>query len=153
MKTQRSADIASGLFLAALGLLVIIAAMSIQAAFAERLPPRTLPVVLGCVTIVTGLLLAYRAWRFKGQDPAIDWPDKEGWKRVLVGFGSLVVYLVLIDPIGMPLATLIFTSFLIWYLDRRVVRSVVIGVITAAIILFVFIRILELTFPVGPLHW
>jgi hypothetical protein len=53
----------------------------------------------------------------------------------------------------MPLATLFFSSFLIWYLDGRVVRAIVIGVITAAIILFVFIRILELTFPVGPLQW
>jgi len=153
LKTRRSADIASGLCLAALGLLVIIAAMSIRSAFAERLPPRTLPLLLGCVTIFTGLLLAFRAWRFRGEDPVIDWPDKGGWKRVLVCFGSLIVFLVLIQPIGMPLATLFFSSFLIWYLDGRVVRAIVIGVITAAIILFVFIRMLELTFPVGPLQW
>jgi len=98
-------------------------------------------------------LLALKSWRFKGPDPAIEWPDREGWMRVSVSFVSLFVYLYLIEPIGMPLASLVFLAFLIWYMDRRLVRAVIIAVVTAAILFFGFIRGLELSFPVGPLQW
>ena len=104
MKTQRTADTAAGLFLAGLGLVVVVASFNIQSAMAERLPARTLPLLFGFTTLFAGVLLALKSWRFKGPDPAIEWPDREGWMRVSVSFVSLFVYLYLIEPIGMPLA-------------------------------------------------
>jgi putative tricarboxylic transport membrane protein len=149
MTTQRSADIISGIFLALVGVLVIVAALDIQTTFGERLPPRTLPVALGLTTLVTGTLLSIRSYRHPEVILTVDWPDREGWVRLIVTFFSLVVYLALMEILGVPIATLVFSTFLIWYLDRKFVRSLAIGVITAVVIEVVFVRILQLSFPAG----
>jgi TRAP-type C4-dicarboxylate transport system permease small subunit len=136
------------------GVVFIVAAFDIPSALAERLPARTLPLAMGCATMVTSLLLALRSWRSSPSEPIpIDWPKPEGWCRVGVTFLSVFGYVALIAPIGMPLATLAFCAFLIWYLERRIVRAVLVGAVTAAIVLYGFIHALEVTFPVGPFNW
>jgi hypothetical protein len=47
VKTQESADIASGCFLILLGIIVLVAASQIRGGMEERLPPRTLPYMVG----------------------------------------------------------------------------------------------------------
>ena len=68
MRTQRSADIAAGVFLVALGLVVLIAALDIQSFFGEVLPPRTLPFTLAISTMLGGLLLSIRAYLYRGPE-------------------------------------------------------------------------------------
>jgi putative tricarboxylic transport membrane protein len=149
MTTQRSADIVSGIVLALLGTAVVVAAFDIQSTFGERLPPRTLPLILGLTTVLTGVLLSIRSYRHAEMDLTVDWPDNEGRVRLAVTFVSLVIYLVIMEVLGVPLATLVFSTFLIWYLDRKFVRSLAIGVITALVIEMVFVRILQLSLPAG----
>ena len=79
----------------------------------------------------------------------MEWPDREGWFRLLVTFVSLTVYLALIEPLGVAVASFLFSTFLIWYLDRRFVRSICVGAAVALVIQFVFVRILQLSFPAG----
>ena len=67
MKTQRTADIQSGIFLAVLGLVILGAATQITGGLEERLPPRTLPYTMGFFVFFGGLLLAVKSWRFKGE--------------------------------------------------------------------------------------
>jgi putative tricarboxylic transport membrane protein len=155
MRTQRSADIESGFFLAALGILVIVAATQITGGMEERLPPRTLPYSMGFTILITGLLLALRSWRFTGPDSTIAWPDRTGWKNVLVTLVSIAIYLALIDPLGMPISTTLFVTFSVWYLwegPRRIPYAIITGVLSGAVVYFLFITLLELSFPVGPLQ-
>jgi hypothetical protein len=152
MKTQRSADIASGLFLVFFGLVVLYAATSITGGMEERLPPRTLPYFLGATVLLAGLLLAIRSWRFQGKDPAIKWPDRKGSIRVLVTFVSLILYAYLINLLGMPLATAMFVAFLVWYLwlgRHRVLYALLTGVISGVVVFYLFMQFLELSFPAG----
>lgn len=149
MTTQRTTDIVSGLVLAALGTAVIIAALDIQSVFGERLPPRTLPMGLGFTTLITGLLLTIRAYLYRGEDLIVHWPDRDGWARLGITFATLVAYLLLIEPLGVAVATLIFAAVLIWYLDRKLIRALCIGLIVALVIQFVFVRFLQLPFPQG----
>ena len=152
MKTQRTADIAVGFFLALLGFVAILAALKIQGSAEVRLHPGTLPYILGWTLLGAGLLLAGEAWRFRERDRPIQWPDTLGTLRVLVTLGSLTVYLALMFPLGMPLSTFVFMVFLVWYLGRyRVVTAVLIALASAASVYLLFIRLLELPFPVGPL--
>ena len=151
MKTQRSADIAGGCFLAFLGLLTILAATQIKGGLEERLPPRTLPYVVGVIISISGALLAIRSWRFRGEDPAIKWPDRPGIIRVLVTIVTLALSLALMDPLGLPLSTFLYVSFTVWYLGRyRLWYPLLIGFLSGAISYVVFIYLLELSFPVGP---
>jgi hypothetical protein len=152
VKTQRSADTASGLFLVFFGLVVLYAATKITGGMEERLPPRTLPYFLGTTVLLAGLLLAIKSWRYRGQNLAIKWPDRKGFARVLVAFVSLIIYTGLIDPLGMPLATAIFVAFLVWSLWRRrhaVLYALLTGVISGVVVFYLFMRFLELNFPAG----
>lgn len=152
MKTQRSADIAAGCFLSILGLVVVFAATGIKGGMDERLPPRTLPYVLGCTMIGAGAILAFKTWRLRGKETFINWPDRAGAVRVLVTLATLAIYIALIELLGLPIDTLLFVSFLVWYLGRyRIIYSAMIGLISAAVVYFLFIFFLELSFPVGPL--
>jgi hypothetical protein len=152
MRTQRSADKSSGISLAVLGVVVIVASYGITSPIADRLPPHTLPLVLGWTTLATGVLLALRAWRSRSEGAVVDWPDREGTIRVIVNLVSLAAFIALILPLGMPLATWAYVTFAIWYLDRRIIRAGIIGFVSGAVVFYVFVRFLELSFPLGPLQ-
>lgn len=152
MRTQRAADIASGAFLSLLGLVVVLAALKIAGSPDVRMQPRTLPLILGCIILVSGPILAARGWRFRGEDRGVRWPDRAGAARVLVTLASLTGYLLLMDPLGLPLSTVPFVAFLVWYLGGyRAVWAAALGLASGATVYVVFIRLLELSFPVGPL--
>lgn len=151
MKTQRSADIAGGCFLTFLGLVTIFAATRIKGGMEERLPPRTLPYVIGFIILVSGVFLAIRSWRFRGEDPVIKWPDRPGTIRIFVTLVSLLIYIALMGLLGLPLSTFLFISFLVWYLGRyRILYALFIGFLSGLISYILFIYLLELSFPVGP---
>jgi hypothetical protein len=151
LKTQRSADIAGGCFLAFLGLVTLFAASRITGGLEERLPPRTLPYTVGVIILACGVLLAIRSWRFRGEDPVIKWPDWRGVIRVLITLVSVGVYLALMDPLGLPLSTFLYVFFTVWYLGKyRLWYPLLIGLLSGAISYVVFIYLLELSFPVGP---
>jgi len=151
LKTQRSADIAGGCFLTFLGLVTIFAATRIKGGMEERLPPRTLPYVIGFIILVSGVFLAIRSWRFRGEDPVIKWPDRPGTIRIFVTLVSLLIYIALMGLLGLPLSTFLFISFLVWYLGRyRILYALFIGFLSGLISYILFIYLLELSFPVGP---
>ena len=151
MRTQRSADIVGGGCLALLGLVVIVAASQVAGGMEERLPPRTLPYTTGVAILVTGAALAVRSWRSRGPDTPIKWPDREGAIRVLVSLAALGAYVALLTPLGMPLATVLFVAFLIWYLGRTgLAYAAALGLASGAAVLFLFMKLLELSLPAGP---
>jgi len=150
LRTQRSADIVGGCFLAFLGLVTLLAASKITGGLEERLPPRTLPYTVGVIILICGALLAIRAWRLRGEDPVIKWPDRRGIIRVLITLVSVGVYLALMDPLGLPLSTFLYVSFTVWYLGKyRPWYPLLIGFLSGAISYVVFIYLLELSFPMG----
>ena len=152
MKSQRFGDIASGVCLALLGLVVVLAAFQIKGAPDVRMQPRTLPLILGCIVGVAGAALAFRAWRYHGPARVVPWPDRVGTLRVGVTFASLVVFLFLVEPLGMPLGSSLLVGFLVWYLgDYRPIYAGLLGLATGGTIYWVFIRLLSLSFPIGPL--
>ena len=153
MKTVKSADIVSGILAILLGTVVLYAATGITGGLEERLPPRTLPYVLGGSILAAGLLLVIRSWRFQGENPAIKWPDRAGMIRVIVILASLAVYIALIDILGMPISTVLYVAFTVWYLwmgRYAILCAAVTGVLSGAVVMYLFIQFLELSFPLGP---
>jgi hypothetical protein len=153
MRSQRRGDIVAGCFIALLGAVVIIAASRIPGDPGERLPPRTLPYAVGFMTLAGGAGLAVKAWRFRGQDPQIKWPDRDGALRILVNLLLLALFVALMDPLGMPIATALYVAFSVWYLDRkRIVAALLTGAGSGVVVYYLFIRLLELQFPLGLLQ-
>ena len=152
MRTQRAADMASGMFLCLLGIILVLASFRIAGSPDVRLHPRTLPLILGWVIAAAGLVLATQAWRFRGEDRIIKWPDRAGMLRVSVTLLGLAVYLALMEPLGLPLSTTLYIGFLAWYLGRyRVLWAAALGLLSGATVYIVFIRLLQLSFHAGPL--
>jgi uncharacterized membrane protein HdeD (DUF308 family) len=153
LKKQTSADIVGGCFLAVLGLFTLFAASMIKGGMEERLPPRTLPYVVGSIILISGIILAIKSFRFKGEDPTIQWPDRQGTMRILVTLISLIFYIGLVTPLGLPLSTFLYVSFSVWYLGTyRILYALLIGFVSGAISWLLFIYLLELSFPMGPFH-
>ena len=152
MKSQRFSDMASGLFLVFLGLVVVVAASQIKGAPDVRMQPRTLPLILGFIVGVAGAALAIRAWRYHGPVRDVPWPGREGLRRVLTTLAALAVFLFLMQPLGMPLGSCLLVGFLVWYLGGyRPIYAGLLGLATGGMIYLVFIRLLNLSFPIGPL--
>jgi putative tricarboxylic transport membrane protein len=150
VKTQRAADTAVGCFIALLGLLVLYASTMISLRGVHRLSPRTFPYAVGFLLLSCGIGLAFKSWRFRGEDVKLKWPDREGITIILVNLMSLAFYIVLMNLLGLPLSTFLYVTFSIWYLKRsKWVTAIVIGVIFGVVSYYVFIRLLTLSFPAG----
>ena len=150
MKTQRG-RYRRGVLVALFGIFIIYASTLITGGAAHRLPPETFPMVVGILLLLCGSGLALKSWSIRGADLAIKWPDREGVRTILVTLASVACYIVLLNPLGLPLASFLYIAFSIWYLKRsKWLLAIVISLITAVISYFLFIRLLALSFPAGP---
>lgn len=143
-------DIVSGFVIAGIGLAFLVSSLSITDLLGERLPPWLLPMSLSAITVVAGLALSLKSWR---STPAVDieveWPDRSSFLFLLIFVGVTAAYLVLINVIGMPLATACYVTATVWQLNKRIVQALIVAVITAVIVHYVFSIGLEMNFPSG----
>jgi hypothetical protein len=145
MNTQRAGDIASGIFLSLLGAFVVWAALGIKGAPDMRMHPRTLPLILGWTVGIAGGALAFHAWRYRGPARMVSWPDRVGTLRVGMTLAALVIFLFLVEPLGMPLGSGLLVAFLVWYLGgHRPILAGLLGLATGGVIYAVFIHLLQL---------
>lgn len=151
MKTQRNADIVLGCLFALFGILIIYASTLITSGTPHKLPPKTFPMVVGILLLICGSALAVKSWSVREADLAIKWPDREGVRTILVVLASIAGYILLLNPLGLPIASFLYIAFSIWYLKRsKWMLAIVISAVTAGISYFLFIRLLALSFPAGP---
>jgi putative tricarboxylic transport membrane protein len=150
VKTIRSADIAVGCFLALLGLFILYAASLIRVGVERALSPRAFPSAIGFLVLVCGIGLAIKSWRFRGEDPKIHWPDREGLRINLISLILLALYIVLMKPLGLPLSTFLYVTCSIWFLKpSKWITAIVIGLVFGILSYYVFIHLLKLSFPLG----
>jgi hypothetical protein len=150
VKTLRPADIAAGCFLALLGLFILYASSMIRVGVERALSPRTFPFAIGFLIFFCGIGLAVKSWRFRGEDPKIHWPDREGMWTVLVCLILLAVYIALMKPLGLPLGTFLYVTGSILYLKpSKWGTAIAIGLIFGVLSYYVFIHLLKLSFPLG----
>jgi putative tricarboxylic transport membrane protein len=150
VKTLRSADIATGFLLALLGLLTLWASSAIVTTMEHRLSPRALPYAVGLLVLFCGIGIALKALRFRGPDPEIKWPDRVGIKIIIVSLLSIGFYNAFMNLLGLPLATFLYITFSIWYLNRaKWVTALLTGLICGISSHYLFIRLLGLSFPEG----
>ncbi|MHB1011749.1 MAG: tripartite tricarboxylate transporter TctB family protein [Desulfobacteria bacterium] len=150
MKTLRPADIVAGCFLALFGLFILYASSTIRVGVERALSPRAIPSAVGFLIMGCGIGLAVKSWRFRGEDPKINWPDREGVRIILFSLIFLAFYIALMNPLGLPLSTFLYVTCSIWYLKpSKWATAIVIGLILGIASYYVFIRLLKLSFPEG----
>ncbi len=150
VKTQRTADIKVGCFIALFGVFVLIAATMIPEMGTHRLSPRTFPYVVGFLLLLCGIALGVKSWRLQGEDFSIKWPDREGVWTIMVMLVILIGFIALMNPLGLPLSAFLYITISTWYLKRtKPLTAIVIGLISGVFSYYVFIRLLALSFPAG----
>ena len=106
--------------------------------------------MIGLLLIVVGALAAVTAWRSPPRALA-EWPTPDRAKRIAVIMVGVAAYVAVIKLLGMPLATFMVVWFQVWYLGSyRWYVPIAVGVCAAAVLYFVFMVGLGLTFPAGP---
>ena len=152
MRTQRSADQVLGMAAALLGALVLVSARGIDREAGEGLAPRAFPVVIALVLVASGGAVAVAAWRCAEHGRTLDWPGREGFLRMGVILAATAIYVASLSVAGFPLASLLFVTGLTAYLGRGAWPSAAAaGLGTALVLYVVFIRLLGLSLPAGPL--
>jgi len=94
--------------------------------------------------------MAIKAWRFRGPDSVIKWPDTEGIRTILVTLASIGFYNALMNLLGLPITSFLYITFSIGYLNRtKWLTALITGLICGITSYYVFIRMLGLSFPEG----
>lgn len=152
LSNKRSADIASGTFLAALGVVVVAASTTISEGAGGQLHPRTFPMILGAMLFLGGGALAVRtALSRTGDSSPVAWPDRQGGRLLLIALAGLCGYVLLSQLLGFLVSSLLFVPWFIRTFGRYghfLAWSCAVGVV--AFLYFVFIRLLQLSLPTGP---
>ena len=152
LETQRSGDIACGAFLAVLGIAAVWASTSIDEGAGGQLHPRTFPMLIGALLFLGGGLLAVAGLTDRSTGKTIDWPDRRGWRLWSIALASLVIYVGLALPLGFLVCSFLFVAGFIRYFGRyRLPVAVAWAAGVTVFVYVVFIRLLELTLPMGPL--
>lgn len=154
MRTLRTADLVTGALAIGVGLVTLLASRSIKAMAGESLDPRTLPMMVGWAMILAGAGIVHSGWRYRGAPVPVHWPDTDGLRRLVVTAVLLLLYVALIEPVGFPIVTAAFVAAHSWYLGRyRAWVTILGGLATGIVVYYVFMQLLELTFPLGVIEY
>lgn len=145
MKNRDLTDIIAGGLLVAIGLFAFFYADRYQFGTLNRMGPGFFPVVLGGLLAFLGALIAIPALFRAGHAPKVE------WLSLLLVLGSVVVFALLLRPLGVILATMgsVFVASLAepnWTLRGRLILSAAI----AAVTWLIFIAGLGMLLPVWP---
>ena len=148
-RSLRFAELLTAALLTTTGAAVVVATERMRVGFAAEFQPRLFPSLIGWLLIVSGAALAVVARRTPA-DAVVDWPVAHDARRVGVMLASIAAYLVAIDAIGMPLATMLVVWFQVRLLGRyRPHVPIAIAVASGLVVHVVFTLGLGLMFPPG----
>ena len=148
------------------GVLFVFAVAYLAAAFAipessfENTPvgPRAVPIAIGIALGAASLALAVRGF-LKGRSvrdtapgaPGEDAPPQDPRKLGVVAL-LLLAYILIFEPLGYALSTILFMLAATMYLDRdRWVRNLVYAVVFSVVVYSIFVYVFGVKLPAGVL--
>jgi putative tricarboxylic transport membrane protein len=117
--------------------------------------PAVMPLIVGAGLVLVGVLLLARTWVRPDTDMltlAAEAERTTDWMTTVRLGGLLLVYALLLGPLGYVIATAALVPAGAWTLgSRRLIRDVAIGIALALIVYFAFTQFLGVRLPTGPL--
>ena len=151
------ADIFAGLLLAAAFSVCLWEASSFQYGTEFAPGPGFAPVWLSAIGILLSLAIALQAFKSTRQparstNEASDALDKRGLGRVGASLTGLVAMLAIVPWLGLVLSILAFLLFLTLYVQRlSVLTAIAASAGTVFFVYVIFVRLLDVPIPAGPL--
>lgn len=140
----------SGIFFMGIGIFFSLYARFVEIGTWNEPGPGFLPFWAGITITVMAAFLFIGS--FKGKDPLRPpfFPETDSWKRVLITFLALIVYNLLLNPLGFFLTTLFFVGFLVRFIfPQSIFRTLVVAIASAIVARLLFINFLETQLPKG----
>ncbi|MCG8521202.1 MAG: tripartite tricarboxylate transporter TctB family protein [Pseudomonadales bacterium] len=113
---------------------------------AEGVGPETFPTILSVVLVAGSLYLMIKP------DPDARWPVGKSALELLVSVLVLVVYALLLEPLGFVIATTLAVGTLSWRMGAAPKRAFLTGLGSAVVVFVLFNYGLSLSLPAGPLE-
>jgi len=150
-------ELVFGLGVAGLGVLALVGARSIVVPISTgALGPRVLPYLVGGAMVLAGLAVVVDLLRGRSggaeQGEDIDLETRTDWLTVGKLVGLIGVHVVLITPLGWPVAAAVLFTGAAWTFGARPrLRAALIGVGLAFVLQLAFAGGLGVSLPPGPL--
>ncbi|MGH3588787.1 MAG: tripartite tricarboxylate transporter TctB family protein [Pseudonocardia sp.] len=119
--------------------------------------PRAFPYAIGALLVVTGVAVLVAVARGRrgeaevGED--VDTHVGTDWVRVVLLAASLLALIVMIEPLGWPIAATVLFGGAAWSLGARPLwRPLAVGAVVAVVTQIVFTQALGVYLPAGPLE-
>jgi putative tricarboxylic transport membrane protein len=110
------------------------------------------PMICGVIIVICGLALLMRGAAGRVAEP--EWPRGAQLGRVLGVTAGLVSMAITLPLLGFAVSSAITTFVLLQTVERsRLLESVVLTVVSVALVMYVFGHLLGLTLPRGPWGW
>jgi|AntAceMinimDraft_12_1070368.scaffolds.fasta_scaffold175965_1 hypothetical protein len=144
MSHRDARSIIGGLSLAAIGLFATLYSQQYRLGELNQMGPGFFPTIIGILLIIFGLLVAIPAFFTQGT------PIKFETKSFVLILVSILVFGVLLNPLGLPLAAAL-SSFISTFAGKKPLRTkILISISIAAITYCIFIWGLSMSIPSWP---
>jgi len=113
---------------------------------AEGVGPETFPTILAVVLVAGSIYLMIKP------DPDAEWPLGKSALELVVSVVVLLVYALLLEPLGFIIATTLAVGTLSWRMGATPTRAFVSGLLSAVLVFVLFNYGLSLSLPAGLLE-
>jgi hypothetical protein len=108
--------------------------------------------LIGALLFFGGGALAVSAVMGRTAQRLIDWPDRRGWRLWAVALTGLILYVGLAWPLGFIVCSFLFVAGFIRYFGEYGLPTAVAWALGVSVFIYVvFVRLLDLNLPMGPL--
>lgn len=114
---------------------------------AEAVGPDTFPRLLAIVLALSSLYMIVRP------DPDNAWPWSRTGIELIVAVVVLVLYAMLLQPLGFIVSTTLAVGTLCWRMGSRPVKAYITGAVSGVVVYLVFSFALNLALPLGILSF
>jgi putative tricarboxylic transport membrane protein len=145
----------AAIFFLAIGVFFVLYARTVEIGTFTEPGPGFLPFWGGLTLVAMSIILFLKSYARKTETvrPSF-FLQPDSWKRVLAVFLSLIVYNLLLTPLGFTITTFLFLVFLVKFIFPQTwKRSLVVGVLSSIFARLLFINFLETQLPRGLLRF
>jgi len=103
-----------------------------------------------------GLLVAVQGFRARDVTEAVAWRRlhrSAGFVNALFVLGGVLAYLLLVERLGFLIMGAVVIFVLMWRLEVRPLRALVVAIVFNTLVHFLFAKILRVPLPLGILWW